>query len=138
MAIPNSKEARRFFRCASQRRDEAQILLEAAFTTGAVYLAGYGVECVLKSLILSLTPNSQTTAALDLFRGAKAHDYDRLKNWYRQRGGAVLPAEITRAFTLVEDWSTELRYSTTSLNDRDARSFLKAVDTIMEWAHGRL
>ena len=52
MAIPASIEARLYYRCAFQRHEDAQILLRADHTTGAVYLAGYGVECILKALVL--------------------------------------------------------------------------------------
>ena len=50
MAIPRSKESRLFYRCARQRFGEAEILLEAGHPTGAVYLAGYSIECMLKAL----------------------------------------------------------------------------------------
>ena len=57
MAVPASSEARLYYRCAFQRQEDAQILLRADRTTGAVYLAGYGRECILKALVLSaLTP----------------------------------------------------------------------------------
>ena len=62
------------------------MLLGAEFATGAVYLAGYGVECALKALILSLTPASRIEAILATFRGNKAHDYNQLKSWYRRKG----------------------------------------------------
>ena len=44
MAIPGYPEARLFYRCAFQRFDDAQVLLRADHTTGAVYLAGYAVD----------------------------------------------------------------------------------------------
>jgi len=66
MAVPSSIEARLFYR-ASQRFDEAQVLLEAVRTTGAVYLAGYGIECILKALILSVFPQARPTLSSELF-----------------------------------------------------------------------
>ena len=44
MAVPKSREARLFYRCAKQRFDDAAVLRKAEHTTGAVYLAGYGVD----------------------------------------------------------------------------------------------
>ena len=41
---------------ARQRRVEASILIQAAQPTGAVYLAGYVVECMLKALNLETQP----------------------------------------------------------------------------------
>ena len=138
MAVPTSKWGRRFFRCAAQRREEAGVLFEAGFNTGAVYLAGYSVECMLKALILAITPAAQAEGVQVLFRGGKAHDYNQLKAWYRERGGPPPPSRINPSLTVVEDWSTSLRYSTESLKEDEAREFLDAVDAIMEWAHGRL
>lgn len=62
MAVPRSKEARRFYRCAKQRLVEAQVLQNASMPTGAVYLAGYSVECILKALLFSVVPAAQTEA----------------------------------------------------------------------------
>jgi HEPN domain-containing protein len=138
MAVPISSEARLFYRCAIQRFDEAQILLEAARTTGAVYLAGYGIECILKALILSVVPSSKTDSVLQTFRGNRAHDYQWLRDEYRLKGGAVPPREVNRCFTLVNRWSTDLRYSPGNLKERDAESFFKAAKVIMIWASGRL
>ncbi len=57
MALPRAAEARRYYRAAKQRYEDAQMLLEAGRTTGAVYLAGYAVECILKALLLAnVTP----------------------------------------------------------------------------------
>jgi len=137
VATPRSREARRFFRCALQRREEADVLFESGYNTGAIYLAGYCVECILKALILANTPHAQQAKVLDLFRGAKAHDYNQLKAWNRERGGPPPPSSVNPSFTLVESWSTALRYSTESLKEEDAQEFLDAVDAIMEWASGR-
>jgi len=44
MATPSSSDARLYYRCGYQRYEEAEVLLNAEYTTGAVYLAGYGIE----------------------------------------------------------------------------------------------
>jgi hypothetical protein len=138
MATPSSREARRFFRCAEQRREEARVLIKFGFYTGAVYLSGYGVECVLKALILSATPASQADLVLDGFRGGKAHDYNYLRDWYRSQGGPAAVPPVNRAFGLVQKWSTDLRYSPAAWPRPDAEQFLHAVELIIEWAEGRL
>ena len=55
MAVPGSSDARLYYRCAFQRYEESQVLIEAGYTTGAVYLAGYGIECILKALVLNVS-----------------------------------------------------------------------------------
>jgi len=67
MGMPHSRDARLFCRSATQRFAEAQILRKADQTTGAVYLAGYGVECMLKALILDTLPNTRQAAMLQSF-----------------------------------------------------------------------
>jgi len=39
MGLPKSAEAKRFYRAAKQRFQEAEVLLKAGMNTGAVYLA---------------------------------------------------------------------------------------------------
>lgn len=138
MAVPASIEARLYYRCALQRHDDAQVLLRADHTTGAVYLAGYGVECILKALILSGLALAARVVMLDSFRGARAHDYEWLRTQHLQNGGARFPREITEAFTLVNDWSTDLRYLPRTLRIEEAEGFVSATGRILRWADGRL
>ena len=138
MAVPGSIEARRYYRCAEHRFEEAEMLLRNGYSTGAVYLAGYGVECMLKALILSSTPRSQEKALLDSFRGKAGHHYDLLKDLYLLRGGAPFPRDVNRAFSLVDGWSTDLRYSPRETERREADAFVDAARRIMGWIDGWL
>jgi hypothetical protein len=138
MPVPRSREARDFYRCAYQRFDDAQLLLHAHRTTGAVYLAGYVVECILKTLVLSGVPSRRAKNVLQAFRGHRAHDYEWLRALYRQDDGPDPPRDVRISFTLVNRWSTDLRYSTEITKERDAQRFLKATEAILTWADGRL
>ena len=95
MAIPGSSDARLYYRCAFQRYEEAEVLLEADYTTGAVYLAGYGIECILKALVLMSVAAGDRPETLKSFRGSKAHEYEWLRSLYLTNGGARFPREIT-------------------------------------------
>ena len=53
MALPQSAEARLYYRAAKQRFDDSQLLLRWNRTTAAVYLAGYTVERFMKALVLA-------------------------------------------------------------------------------------
>ncbi len=88
MALPSSIDARLFYRSAFQRYEDAQILFREGRTTGAVYLAGYGVECILKALILSVTAPGNRAAVLADFRGNQGHNYEWLRYQYRLNSGA--------------------------------------------------
>lgn len=138
MAIPNETNARLFYRCAFHRYEEAEVLFKAGYTTGSVYLAGYGVECILKALILvSATPQTRLDT-LKSFRGSKAHEFEWLRSLYLLNGGARFPSETTQQFTLVSDWSTELRYTPRSVQPDEAEAFLAAAANIIKWADGRI
>ena len=138
MAVPASSEARLYYRCAFQRQEDAEILLRADHTTGAVYLAGYGVECIMKAMVLSALAPTARAEMLRSFRGARAHDYEWLRTQYLQNGGARFPREITAAFTLVSDWSTDIRYLPRTLKADEAEGFLTAAENIIRWADGRI
>lgn len=141
MGVPRNKETRLFFDCAIQRYDDAEVLFRAGNTTSAVYMAGYSIECILKALLLSTVPSREREKLSRSFRGRWAHDYEELRKRYRQnaRGSMVnFPPEINQAFSLVGWWSTELRYKVGLIREKEAQGFLKATETILFWAKGRL
>lgn len=136
--MPRSVQARRFYRAAKQRFDDALLLLEMERTTAAVYLAGYSVECMLKALILSAVPQAQEADILGLFRGARAHDYEWLLQAYADKGGARLPLSIVPHFARVTSWSTDMRYAPGTIAAREARAFVESAAEIILWVEGRL
>ena len=141
MGVPRDRETRRYYQCAFQRYDDARVLLRAGKTTGAIYLSGYAVECILKALILSSVPKANRVAASRDFRGSKAHDYEALRRRYRRgpKGTTVnFPPEINQAFTLVGWWSTDLRYAVGEVPEREAVGFLRETKVLLDWAEMRL
>jgi HEPN domain len=137
MAIPRSKDTRLYYRCADRRRTEASILIKAAQPTGAVYLAGYVVECMLKALNIEIQPDKLQDACME--EGKRiGHNLEGLLELYRRKSGHKPPTNIARAFTLVRDWSVEIRYDPKELKPSEASRFLKAVDDVYQWVDGRL
>jgi len=53
------QEIRKFQRVADQRLTAATLLLDHGFHLEAIYIAGYSVECALKSLILKRTARTK-------------------------------------------------------------------------------
>lgn len=137
MAMPKSKDARLYYRCADKRRVEASILSKAAQPTGAVYLAGYVVECMLKVLIVETRTGIPQERLLEDLKKI-GHNFTRLLELYLQGGGSRPPAGVVRAFTLVSDWSSEIRYDPKEVQPSEADKFLDAVDEGYRWADGRL
>ena len=126
-----------FYRAAINRMDDAVFLLSGR-TTAAVYLAGYGVECMLKALILSVLPEAQRIVMLASFHGRRAHDFDWLRQQYAERWKGSMPAELARHFTRVNTWSTNIRYETRTMRKQDAELFVESAARSMEWAEGRM
>jgi HEPN domain-containing protein len=137
MTRRKSSDSRFFLRCALMRFEEAMVLFDAGFTTGAVYLAGYAVECVLKALLLSTVPASQRPSVLASFRGNLGHDLVWLCERYYACGGTRFPKAAARSFTLISDWSTDLRYSPRK-EFEEADAFLRAAEAVLFWAKVRL
>jgi len=138
MGLPKAAEARLYYRAAKQRFADAQLLLNADRTTGAVYLAGYTVECFLKALLLASVAPRLRRKLLDEFRGSRAHNMEWLGTLYRQHGDTAIPLDVSRHLSRLAPWSTDLRYATGMLGRREADQFLKSVIAITNWAEGRM
>jgi len=137
MALPQRQDARPFYQSAKQRFEDARFLLEAERTTGAMYLAGYSVECILKTLILAIVPEAEREEMLASFRGAQAHDFEWLRRKYFASGGPPFPSAVSKNFSLVDTWSIGLRYKAGTTKRGEAESFLRAANEIIVWADGR-
>ena len=138
MSTPTSPIPRRFYRVAYQRLEEAEVLYDAGYSVGSVYLAGYAVECMLKALILnSITQKDQETIETE-FRGQRAHQYEWLRHRYAQTNAPLLPAPISESLTFVSTWETSLRYQPGLGDPKDATRFIKEVKKILDWADNRI
>ncbi len=138
MALPRGQAARMFYRAAKQRLADAQFLLEGRRYTASVYLVGYGIECMLKALLLEMVPDRAVATIIGTFRGARAHNFGWLRQQYLTRGGHPFPAMIARAFARANSWDTRLRYRPGEIMPRDAESFMVAARAIMDWIDMRL
>src|SRR5882724_7636131 len=106
MGLPHSPEARVYYQAATQRYSDAQVLFAAERTTGAVYLAGYTIECMLKALVLAGAAARLRKTLLKEFHGTRAHNLEWLGALYR-RHIASIPREVARHLSRVASWSTD-------------------------------
>lgn len=127
---------RRFCRIAERRLEEAAVLRHLGYNSGAVYLAGYAVECMLKALALAQIPLPQHDETVHEFRNRFGHDFESLRARYLSN--LRFPLEISRAFSSARTWSTELRYDDRSWRNEPTDKFLGDVRTIVNWCKGRL
>ena len=137
MSTPARPIPRKFYRVAYQRFEEAEVLFEAGYYIGAVYLAGYAIECILKTLILEATPEKDHAVVEAEFRGQRAHDYEWLRHRYRQTHAPAWPTDISQALTFVGTWETALRYTSGVRDRHDAARFLAEARKIIAWADSR-
>lgn len=138
MSTPVSPIPRKFYRVAYQRFEEAEVLFNAGFYIGAIYLAGYAVECMLKALILNSLPDKEHEIVESEFRGQRAHQFEWLRLRYAQTNAPGLPAAVSESLAIVSTWDTELRYRPGLGEPKDASRFLQEVKVILEWGDNRL
>jgi HEPN domain-containing protein len=138
MGLPRPAEARLYYRAAKHRYEDAELLLEAGRTTGAVYLAGYTVECFLKALLLASVAPGLQKQLLGTFRGSRAHDIEWLGALYREHVETGVPTDVTRHLSRVASWSPDLRYAARALKRREADEFMESVVAIVTWADERM
>lgn len=138
MSTPTRPIPRKFYRVAYQRFEEAEVLFEAGYYIGAVYLAGYAVECMLKTLILEATPEKEHESVEAELRGQRAHQYEWLRHRYAQTHAPRLPPEISQSLAFVRTWETSLRYTPGLGHRHDASRFLAEARKILEWADSRM
>jgi HEPN domain-containing protein len=116
-----------------QRFLEAETLLRNGHTTGAVYLAGYAVECALKAALLSAVRAADHARWVERFRKEIKHDLVWLRTELRAKH-AVLPDRINvRFITVRSNWSTDMRYTPGVRREQDARDFLVSAAEIVKW-----
>lgn len=138
MGVPTSPIPRKFYRVAYQRLEEAEVLFDAGFNIGAIYLAGYAVECILKSLVLNSVPARSHQATEAEFRGQRAHQYEWLRHRYAQTNAPAIPPRVAESIALVSTWETTLRYQPGLGEPDDALRFLEEVKAILDWADSRI
>ena len=117
---------------------EAELILSKVYLpAAATYLAGYGVECVLKALMIVVSPLKERPELLDVLKKDFGHSLHRLRLGLIERGVHV-SATVTRTLTYLSTWSPDLRYDPGPGDPREAARFLKEARAIVVWADRRI
>lgn len=124
------------------RLDDAKALLGATRWRGALYLAGYSIECLLKAKLmtifgchnlLDLEDELQRRNLLAKNATIFTHELEsllRLTNGlHRLRQNALL----WQSFNMVNLWMPAWRYNPDLSSRDDANDYLEAVDKIRHW-----
>jgi hypothetical protein len=129
--------AREFFKAALHRLTAAVFLQERGYDLDAMYLAGYGIECSLKALILESTPQVHRTKMLaQITSGASMHRAETLAPILKSLG-CPIPLNLVKQFRRY-GWSTAMRYESGRRRSGEVRGFLKTVRATINWVEGQL
>ena len=113
------------------RIDDAWALLktgDAARRIGALYLAGYAVECALKARICSDT-NAKYLAPKFFI-----HDLQKLGEFTTLRGKLSADKNVNKLLAfLALSWSVNWRYQQPVLREEEVKLFLERVTEFQTW-----
>jgi HEPN domain-containing protein len=134
----NDPFIRLMMKAAEQRLTSGKVLFHGKAFLDAMYLAGYGIECSLKALLLARTPKSKRAKILtQAFQGKAGHSFENLKALLG-RQGVAFPMDISKQLRKVTSWSTDLRYRVGRGSSEDSREFIAAVEKIITWARRQI
>lgn len=129
-------------KAGKHRLDDARALLNAVRFRGAMYLAGYAIECLLKTKLMrvfdchhlrELEGELQRRGAL---AGQATIFTHQLQTLLRLAGGVDRLRQnepLWRLFNTVNRWVPAWRYSADLSNHDDATDFVEAVEKIAHW-----
>jgi hypothetical protein len=130
--------SRDFQRASEQRFTTAEFLLEQRdYSLDAFYLAGYSVECILKALVMHLTPEPNREKAFGRLRsGARMHYPEHLNEELKNLGHPI-PKDLAKGFRRF-DWTTALRYEHGHWPVGEVRGYLKVAKKAIDWVKGEM
>lgn len=122
--------------------DDAWALLNAVRWRGAMYMAGYSVECLLKTKLMRMFDCRQLSELEDELqkRGMLAaqatvftHQLEVLLRLTTALDRLRHNEECWRSFNMVNRWVPAWRYNADVSNAGDAKDFLDAVEKVSHW-----
>lgn len=129
-------------KAGKHRLDDARALLNAIRCRGAMYLAGYAIECLLKTKLMRLFDCRQLRELEEELQrrgvlGGQATIFThQLETLLRLTGGLDRLRQnepLWRLFNMVNRWVPAWRYSADLSNSDDAKDFLEAVEKLVHW-----
>lgn len=129
-------------KAGKHRFDDARALLNDSRFRGAMYLAGYAIECLLKTKLMrlfdcrhfrELEEELQRRGMLSTQATIFTH---QLKTLLRLSGGLDRLQQnepLWRSFNMVNRWVPAWRYAADLSNHEDAKDFLEAVEKVSHW-----
>jgi HEPN domain-containing protein len=129
-------------KAGQHRRADADALFEKRRWRGAMYLAGYAIECLIKAKLMERFKQSNLEdLETELKRRHVIPDrsslFDHRIELYVGASGRLdaLRSDnaLWRSFNIANRWIPSWRYNPDLSNRADAEDFLFAVDAMLEW-----
>ena len=129
-------------KAGKHRLDDARALLKAFRWRGSMYMAGYSVECLLKTKLMrmfdcrhlrELEEELQRRGMLALQATVFTHQLEVLLRLTNALGRLRQNEEHWRLFNMVNQWVPAWRYTANQSNSDDATDYLDAVERILHW-----
>lgn len=129
-------------RASTHRLDDAHALFNAGRWRGAMYMAGYAVECLLKTTLMrmygcrtlhELEPELQRRGILAEHMTVFTHHLELLLRLTQRLDQLRQHRLLWPQFTLINRWIPAWRYTADMANRQDAADFLEATIQIMQW-----
>jgi hypothetical protein len=132
------------YKASLHRMEDARVLFAGRRWRGAMYLAGYAVECRLKYKLMrqwkcfSLEELDQKLAAKGVVETAFTHNLAQLivraGGWGRLRANNAMWA----AFGDVNEWQPAWRYDSSPASREVAGTFLESSQRLVDWIENNL
>jgi HEPN domain-containing protein len=126
------------------RMEDAQVLFDGSRWRGAMYLAGYAVECRLKYKLMrrwkcfNLEELEATLAGKGIAETAFTHNLGRLiraaGGWDRLRANGAMWTEFGEA----NEWQPAWRYNPDMASREVAQTLLDAAQRLIDWIENNL
>ena len=125
---PGATRGTVFEQVARVRLEDAAVLLERKRYAGAIYLAGYSVECLLKWAITRRHEYIYLPANLEI------HDLDALLSGAGLRALLLKETELRDVFwALADNWGRELRYLARAPDAGFSRKLSEQIVKVYDW-----
>jgi HEPN domain-containing protein len=111
-----------FQRLAQARIDDAKTLLDNQRWDGAYYLAGYAVECGLKSCIIAKLLSTDEFPEKSFSSNCWTHNLSQLLSLAGLKDKLEIDPDVNLNFTLVKDWNEAVRYDLKGAIDARTRA----------------
>lgn len=129
-------------KAGQHRRADADALFEKQRWRGAMYLAGYAIECLIKAKLMKMFKQSDLEgleAELNAAISSRTTRHSSITGsscmWGASGRLDALRSNrgLWRSFNVANRWIPSWRYNPDQSNRADAEDFLSAVDAMLEW-----